>query len=382
MVLTREEKEKLVLDLYNQGKSTREIAEEARMSFRDIGVILNTAIEDKETSKEQAEKMSQSTQAYKLFSEGKSPVQVAIALNIREPEVARFYVEYWNLVQHHSLSRIYEEIKDDIGYFVRLYRLAKVARMSVPQVVKVLEIANNDLPVVEHRYERRKREVDDLEAEKRNSARIFQELTDKISTMLKRLDSIHLDCEKEMERLRHLQQQRMKQETIVKHFENSNEAYIKIIKTIEEKVISILSDAKPLLRIALLSLIESMRKDPDKYSRLLYHNNTPSNADYNNQYYDTTSYTYGRQPQNQSQDYTDMLKEEAEKLYNKLVKELVDESISDYTFSITSSLPLLPPANEEQQSHPRQTTEAIQSHMHTEEDRLVQSEIDDDDQYS
>ena len=39
MVLTREEKERLVLDLYNQGKSTREIAEEARMSFRDIGAI-------------------------------------------------------------------------------------------------------------------------------------------------------------------------------------------------------------------------------------------------------------------------------------------------------------------------------------------------------
>ena len=40
MVLTREEKERLVLDLYNQGKSTREIAKEARMSFRDIGAIL------------------------------------------------------------------------------------------------------------------------------------------------------------------------------------------------------------------------------------------------------------------------------------------------------------------------------------------------------
>ena len=45
MVLTREEKEKLVLDLYNEGKSTRGITEEARMSFRDIGAILNKAIE-------------------------------------------------------------------------------------------------------------------------------------------------------------------------------------------------------------------------------------------------------------------------------------------------------------------------------------------------
>lgn len=99
MVLTREERERFVLDLYNQGKSTREIAEEARMSFRDIGAILNKAIEEKEASKEQAEKMSQSTQAYKLFSEGKSPIQVSIALNIQEPEVAKFHIEYWKLYQ-------------------------------------------------------------------------------------------------------------------------------------------------------------------------------------------------------------------------------------------------------------------------------------------
>ncbi|MGB6628162.1 MAG: hypothetical protein WBE61_08510 [Nitrososphaeraceae archaeon] len=75
MILKREERERFVLDLYNQGKSTREIAEEARMSFRDIGAILDKAEEEKETNKEQAEKMSQSTQAYKLYSEGKSPIQ-------------------------------------------------------------------------------------------------------------------------------------------------------------------------------------------------------------------------------------------------------------------------------------------------------------------
>ena len=76
--------------------------------------------------------------------------------------------------------------------------MAKVARMDTPSVIRLLEIANNDLPSVEYRCERRKRELDYLEADKRNSARIFQELTDKISTMLKRLDSIRLDCEKEM----------------------------------------------------------------------------------------------------------------------------------------------------------------------------------------
>ena len=52
MVLTRQEKEKLVLDLYNQGKTYREIAKEARMCPRDIGVIVNKAVREQELKTE------------------------------------------------------------------------------------------------------------------------------------------------------------------------------------------------------------------------------------------------------------------------------------------------------------------------------------------
>ena len=136
----------------------------------------------------------------------------------------------------------------------------------------------------------------------------------------------------------------------------------------------VLSDPRMVLKLALLSLIESMKNDPGKYSRLIYHN-TPSAANYNNQYYDTSS--YGQQQQYPSHAYTDMLLEEAEKLYNKLAKELVDESISDYTSNTSSSLlPLLPPP-EERESNPT-TTAANQTHMHTEEHGFTQSEIHDD----
>jgi dimeric dUTPase (all-alpha-NTP-PPase superfamily) len=115
------------------------------LSFRDIGAIKKKAEEEKEAKEGQSQQIFASTQAYNLFLQGKTPVQVAIALNIREPEVARFYVEYWKLKQLHSLSQIYEEIKDGIGYFVRLYISAKVARMDVKHVIRLLEIANNDL---------------------------------------------------------------------------------------------------------------------------------------------------------------------------------------------------------------------------------------------
>jgi len=196
--------------------------------------------------------------------------------------------------------------------------------------------------------------------------------------MRKTRDSTRLDYEKEMDRLRHVQQERVKQEAIAKHFENSNEGYyIKIRKTVEEKVISILSNSKILLKLALLSLTESMRKDPDRYISLIYHNNTYSDTEYNSQNYETAS--YGQHKQYPSQDYISMLVEESEKLYTSLIKEWEDKIITDYTFSITSSsLPLLSSSDEkERQSHPRQTTPANnQRYMHPEEHRFVQSEID------
>ena len=107
MTLTRKERESLVIDLLNKCTPIREIAKQAGLSFRDIGAIKKKAEEEKKASKEQADKVTKSTQAYKLFSEGKSPVQVAIALNLQEPEVAKFYVEYWKLlccINHYHIS--------------------------------------------------------------------------------------------------------------------------------------------------------------------------------------------------------------------------------------------------------------------------------------
>jgi hypothetical protein len=75
--------------------------------------------EDDEKPQEQKQQhLSLSTQAYKLFSEGKTPLQVAITLNLRESEATKFYKEYWKLKQLHHLNMVYEETKGDIDPFL------------------------------------------------------------------------------------------------------------------------------------------------------------------------------------------------------------------------------------------------------------------------
>jgi hypothetical protein len=134
---------------------------------------------------------------------------------------------------------------------VNLWKSVKAAGMGVPHVNRLLTIANNDLSSVELRYEGLKKEAATLEFQKVSSVRDSELLNNQIIMMRKTRDSTRLDYEKEMERLRHLQQERVKQEAIVKHFKNNNEVYPKIRKTVEGKVHSILSDRRMELRLDL-----------------------------------------------------------------------------------------------------------------------------------
>ena len=173
----------------------------------------------------------------------------------------------------------------------------------------------------------------------------------------------------------------MKLQGLVKHFENNNEEYTTIRKTAEGKVHSTLSDQKMVLKLALLSLTESMRKDPDKYSHLIHNNNTSSTPRIQATDYDSAS--YGQQQQYLSQAYADMLLEQAEKLYNKLAKELGDEIISDYAASTSSSsLPVLSQSDEKgQQPRPllQKLPEAEDSQYHIYNTR---HEDDDDNEHN
>jgi hypothetical protein len=303
------------------------------------------------------QQLSLSTQAYKLFSQGKNPMEVAVALNTRESEVTRFYKEYLKLNQMHDLSIVYEELKGDIIPFLKLYRSARVAGMNEQQVVNLLRIANNDdgnvnntnnktnnnLPAVENRYQKLKQEVNSLESRKLNSNRTLQDLRKRISTSRKALDACILTHQQQIEEISELQSKKIELEDLVKRFENNNEEYLKINQTVRENVSSILSNAKSLLRFALDSLIGSIRNDPVKYSPLIYYCND-NNMSMSTTSTTNSSYMYGGQQQQYlpSQDYfiehyTAMLVEEAEKLYTKLVKDLTNRIICDMAFSNNNS---------------------------------------------
>jgi hypothetical protein len=339
---SRQEREERVLELhFNQNKNYRQIAQEMKMSLRDIGEIVNRAKQEKERQ----EHKSLSVQAYDKFFKGKTPLQVAIDLNIVQAQVTQYYSEYLKLIGLEDITKIYLEFKGDVSYFVFLCKAAKGAKLGVSQVINLLRIANNYIPSVQHRHEMLQKQNNNLESILGTQAKEFQNLSNQITYMNNRLDDIKSKCRIENATLEYLRQQTAKLEAFVYNFRNNDEGYAKLIKTIEEEVLRILSNKKALLKLAVLSIAESIRNNPDKYSSLISNHNDNSYSSLTTVGYDTGQYT-GPDDLYISQNYhVEMLLEEAEKLLNSLaelfVREVVNENVSKQS---AETIPSLPPA--------------------------------------
>jgi len=367
MILTRQEKEKLILDLYNQGKTYKQIVETARVSPRAIKPVLEKAEKEREKelginaqegnngntgNQNQTQKTSNSSQAYRLFSEGKTPLDVAIELNLKEPEATKYYREHWKLRQLHNLDLIYEDIGDDIIYIVKLHRKMRAAGIGVEQAINLIKIANNDLPAVEQKYQKLKRDVNLLESRKLEEYRTLNDLQDQIDGWERMLEWLKTSCQEEEANINQLESEKIRLKRLVRRFKDNNEEYLKIKKTVIQQVTSLLFDVKGLLRRSLASLMESMRTDPQKYSNLIYYNGSAS-ARSTDQHY-TGYYVHGQHPYPSYdyffEEYKSTLLDEAEKLYNKLVKERTEQIITEYSIKNSSSQ-LFRPDKEQQQFH-------------------------------
>jgi hypothetical protein len=170
--MNREEREEYVIRLYKEGRTVRQIAELVHMSFRNIGVIINKVKAEQERGySTHEEPKSPEAKAFKFFSEGKSPVEVAIALDEPGDRVRAMYREYWELTDRYKLAQIYDEARYDIRGLLKLHKRVKDLGMKEYDLTNALELAkHNELENLQWKVEYLRKEVDMLENEKWKSS--------------------------------------------------------------------------------------------------------------------------------------------------------------------------------------------------------------------
>jgi chromosome segregation ATPase len=150
----------------------------------------------------------------------------------------------------------------------------KAENMNIQHVIRLLKVANNDLPSVENRLQELEREEDDLKYRNERAARTVQEISNRISGERQILDQFRLFVKQQQQEVERLYSEKKGLEDIVERFRNNDETYATIKEMVKEQIESVLASPRQLLRLALVSMIESSRKNPSMFQALHY--NMPS----------------------------------------------------------------------------------------------------------
>jgi lambda repressor-like predicted transcriptional regulator len=136
--MDKNQKEALIKALAEKGKTYREITKEAGVSPNTVKAVLNRAGLDESTSI--------SSRAFELYSQQKTPVQVAIILNLSAEDAIRYHHQYFMLLGCTEFTKVYLQIKDNPWPFLSLVKLIQDSKMNDGEVVELLRIANGYLP--------------------------------------------------------------------------------------------------------------------------------------------------------------------------------------------------------------------------------------------
>ena len=169
VVLNKQEKEKLVIRLYKEGKTIRQIASEARISFTDIGKIIRKINGDgnDDISSTEMRGKSKATQAMNLFLHGKRPVEVAIELDLSANEIEEMQQEFWVLTKLDELALVYMEIRNYLDLFLNLFHVMKINKMINERDIETVLKYAVDLSSLDSKLRSLANTVLDLEIKKK-----------------------------------------------------------------------------------------------------------------------------------------------------------------------------------------------------------------------
>jgi transposase len=150
LLTSRKEKEKQVIKLAEEGKTTREIAKEVHISLKDIGKIIQKVngddleIAEKEKEKEKEKRLkslSPYVRAFQIFKDKLSLADVAIELDLDTDTVLNYYKDYLRLVRTNSFMSIYDELKKDdfLPIFIHLYRRIKKEGLTKQDITALIK---------------------------------------------------------------------------------------------------------------------------------------------------------------------------------------------------------------------------------------------------
>jgi hypothetical protein len=132
--------DELRVQLHKEGKTMREISKVVHKNFTYIGAVLRKRFPEEYTD---SRTTNRETQALKLFSEKRTPTQVAIELGSSTEETEKFYTNFWRLEGLYELYNVYEEhtrnLREFLNFLDQLRNRKITTRRGFNKVLKIFD---------------------------------------------------------------------------------------------------------------------------------------------------------------------------------------------------------------------------------------------------
>jgi transposase len=165
MLPNEKDKEKLVMDLLKKGYKTREITKMAHVSNITVTKIraklAAEAKEEQEQGDQRKKPLSVSSQAFNLFLEGKSVVQVTTGLDLTTDQILKIHSDYRALQNRQDVVSMLIENGNKPSELLELLYFLRESRLSLKNVKEIVDIKRD---INKYKLERDRLELDNFNA--------------------------------------------------------------------------------------------------------------------------------------------------------------------------------------------------------------------------
>jgi hypothetical protein len=323
MSINGEITDRKIIDLYfNQHKTIREVCKILGKSSRYAVPIIKEHRLRLADNPEQEKDLTE-VRAYRLFVEGKSPMEVATKLNLSGSTVQQYYIQYWKLENMYELNEIYNEIKDNMGHFVELVRLAKKEHLTPEEVIGLINLSN-DIQDLERQHKQLNVGIVELESKLYANKDELKRLKYQITEATNLIEIKSENIERKSQILTELISQKQKLEQYMENIKSSQD-YKEIEQTAANKVTELLSDNKQLLDYAFISVVTVLRSNSDR--RFLFETLQSSFFPYPS-IIDDKSFWESKRPAGEEQFVRERVLEDANRMLEWFKKGNIDTTIA------------------------------------------------------
>ncbi len=175
ILLNKFEKEKRVIELYQNGKTIREISKEVHMSFRDISNLIKgyekkqAAVRLKKKAKNDSPHKNKklTSQAFKLYRDCKKLTDVAIDLEIPAKKAVIIWSQFLRLERRYECYEFYQVFQYEIPRLLSINKFIKENHINIHNIAAILRHAKDIIGLQLH-ISILKHEIEELTRTKNN----------------------------------------------------------------------------------------------------------------------------------------------------------------------------------------------------------------------